>query len=146
MFPELCQLFVFLDNARQTAIDSPIENMDSESPIGDRTNSVPSRRHGRVAFLTLDATASLLTGLAAAPPTPALPASAKVFLDRNCVGCHRSAEAPAGLDLTAISFRLDLADTYGRWVRIHDAVKQDCVHLPAVDGGRPATRRRLQPR
>jgi len=53
----------------------------------------------------------------------ALPSSAKAFIDKNCLGCHRSASAPAGIDLTQLSFNLDDVNTFGIWVRVHDAVK-----------------------
>jgi hypothetical protein len=53
----------------------------------------------------------------------ALPPDARTFLDKHCVGCHRTANAPAGFDLTAQAFRMDDANTFARWVRIHDAVR-----------------------
>lgn len=75
--------------------------------------------------------AVLLAILPAAPAlaaTPApLPADAKAYIDKNCTGCHRSAKAPAGLDLTSLSFDLADAHTQSRWVRIHDAVRDGAM-------------------
>jgi hypothetical protein len=56
-----------------------------------------------------------------------LPSDAKVFLDKNCVGCHRSPNAPAGLDLTSLTFNLNDVHTFGRWVRVHDAVRDGAM-------------------
>src|SRR4051812_35646313 len=52
-----------------------------------------------------------------------IPSDAKAFVDRNCAGCHRSANAPAGIDLTSLPFNLSDTETYSRWVRVYDAVR-----------------------
>jgi hypothetical protein len=52
----------------------------------------------------------------------AVPPSARTFIN-NCTGCHRPSNPPAGIDLTTLEFNLDDADTFGQWVRIHDAVR-----------------------
>jgi hypothetical protein len=70
-------------------------------------------------YSTLLVALPLLTRLHAAP----VPADAKAFLDKNCVACHRGANAPGGLDLTSLAFDLGDTHTYGRWVRIHDQVQ-----------------------
>src|SRR5882724_11105378 len=67
----------------------------------------------------------LLAGNANAP----VPPDAKALIDKSCAGCHRSPNAPAGLDLTLLSFDLTDAQTFGTWVRIHDAVR-DAVTPP----------------
>src|SRR6266853_909534 len=59
----------------------------------------------------------------AQPDIKRVPAPARAFIDKNCISCHQSAGAPAGLDLTALAFDLDDAQSFGRWVRIHDVVR-----------------------
>lgn len=63
---------------------------------------------------------SLIPALLAEHPPPA---AVRSLLNRHCATCHRSAQAPAGLDLTALPFDLDNVHTVSRWVRIHDAVR-----------------------
>jgi len=67
-----------------------------------------------------------------------LPPSARTFLQQNCSGCHRGAKAPAGLDLTALPFQPDDADTFSRWVRIHDAVRDGVMPPNAKPARRDA--------
>jgi Protein of unknown function (DUF1592)/Protein of unknown function (DUF1588)/Protein of unknown function (DUF1587)/Protein of unknown function (DUF1585)/Protein of unknown function (DUF1595)/Planctomycete cytochrome C len=55
-------------------------------------------------------------------PLP-VPAAARSFLDRNCIGCHSGAKAPGNLDLTALPFDLADSDTFRKWVRVHDVVR-----------------------
>lgn len=59
----------------------------------------------------------------------AVPADAKAFLDRNCVGCHHGAKASGGLDLATLPFTLSDTRTFGRWVRIHDQVRDGVMPL-----------------
>ncbi|MDX1981246.1 MAG: DUF1592 domain-containing protein [Bryobacteraceae bacterium] len=63
------------------------------------------------------------------PPTAgaALPAGVRSFLDRNCAACHRTAKAPAGIDLTALAFNLGDTHNFGLWVRVHDAVRSGAM-------------------
>src|SRR5579862_4310867 len=72
-----------------------------------------------------------LLGAAAKAPTTSLPPSARIFIDKNCAGCHRSSSPPAGIDLTTLEFNLDDVDTFGRWVRVHDAVRDGKMPLGA---------------
>jgi len=65
---------------------------------------------------------SLYAAAAKAPSAP-MPSHARAFIDNNCAGCHRSPDPPAGIDLTALRFELDDVNTFGQWVRIHDAVR-----------------------
>lgn len=60
------------------------------------------------------------------------PAAASSFIGKNCAGCHRTAKAPAGLDLTELKFDLDNAETFNRWVRVHDAVREG--RMPPAKG------------
>jgi hypothetical protein len=67
--------------------------------------------------------ALVTTGLAAQAEHPA-PEPLRTAIEKSCAGCHRSATAPAGLDLTALNFDLKDTHTRSRWVRVHDAVQQ----------------------
>lgn len=49
------------------------------------------------------------------------------FLQRNCVGCHTGPQAQAGLDLAALAEDGNDAETYARWVRVHDAVRSGAM-------------------
>jgi mono/diheme cytochrome c family protein len=72
-----------------------------------------------------------LWGAASEAPTMPLPRGARTFIDNNCTGCHRPSNPPAGIDLTTLEFNLDDVDTFGRWVRIHDAVRDGKMPLGA---------------
>jgi mono/diheme cytochrome c family protein len=65
---------------------------------------------------------SLRVAEAQTPPTH-VPPSARTFIDQNCAGCHSRSNPPAGIDLTSLEFNLNDVDTFGRWVRVHDAVR-----------------------
>jgi hypothetical protein len=55
-------------------------------------------------------------------PSP-MPPTVSAFIGKNCAACHRPPNPPLGIDLTTLTFNLNDVDTYGRWVRIHDAVR-----------------------
>lgn len=61
--------------------------------------------------------------VAACSAGAAVPAAAETFLRQNCIGCHSTSKAPAGLDLSKLDFNLNEQDTFARWVRVHDAVR-----------------------
>jgi hypothetical protein len=67
---------------------------------------------------------SLFFGISAAWSAAPMPPAARAFVDQNCVGCHATAKAPAGLDLKALSFDLSQPHTYQSWVRVYDAVNK----------------------
>jgi mono/diheme cytochrome c family protein len=52
-----------------------------------------------------------------------VPPTVKAFIAKNCTACHRPPSPPLGIDLTTLTFDLNDVDTFGRWVRIHDAVR-----------------------
>jgi uncharacterized protein DUF1592/uncharacterized protein DUF1588/uncharacterized protein DUF1585/uncharacterized protein DUF1587/uncharacterized protein DUF1595/cytochrome c len=56
-----------------------------------------------------------------------MPPGLREFLDRNCVTCHSTAKAPAGLDLTSLPYDLGDINTFSRWVRIHDQVRDGAM-------------------
>ncbi len=64
-----------------------------------------------------------LFAAAAKAPSASMPPDARAFLEKNCAGCHRPANPPAGIDLTTLAFDLDNINTFGQWIRIHDAVR-----------------------
>jgi hypothetical protein len=70
----------------------------------------------------------------------ALPGNARAFVDKNCVACHKGEKAPGGLDLTALAFDLNDTHTFGRWVRIHDQVR-DGAMPPGGTGKLPRVER-----
>src|SRR5882724_11654901 len=69
-----------------------------------------------------------------------LPSDAKAFIDKSCIGCHRSPNAPAGLDLTLLSFDLTDPQAFGTWVRIHDAVRDSVMPPGGKNALKPAER------
>lgn len=74
------------------------------------------------------------------PLKPPPPEAAQSFIKKQCAGCHNGSKAPAGIDLTTLSFDLNDTHTFGIWVRVHDAVRSE--QMPP--GGRdsvPASRR-----
>src|SRR5580693_6327450 len=56
------------------------------------------------------------------PPSP-MPSTVSAFIVKNCAACHHPPNPPLGIDLTTLTFNLNDVDTFGRWVRIHDAVR-----------------------
>ena len=68
-----------------------------------------------------------------------LPAETKTFLDKNCTACHRTAKAPAGIDLTTLDFQPDNPENFSRWVRVHDAVQQGAMPPGAPAAAATAT-------
>jgi hypothetical protein len=52
-----------------------------------------------------------------------MPPSVRTLIVKNCAVCHRPPNPPLGIDLTTLTFNLNDVDTFGRWVRIHDAVR-----------------------
>ena len=69
-----------------------------------------------------------------------MPSDAKAFIDKTCIGCHRSPNAPAGLDLTLLAFDLTDAHTFETWVRIHDAVRDGAMPPVGKNAVKPAER------
>jgi len=57
-----------------------------------------------------------------APPS-SMPPTVSAFIAKNCAACHHPPNPPLGIDLTTLTFNLNDVDTFGRWVRIHDAVR-----------------------
>jgi mono/diheme cytochrome c family protein len=78
----------------------------------------------RIGFLT----ALLLPAALLAEPQPlSMPSGLREFLERHCVSCHRTANAPAGLNLTSLPYDLEDINTFGGWVRIHDQVRDGAM-------------------
>jgi len=58
------------------------------------------------------------------------------FLKTHCFECHDADDAKGGLDLTALKFDLATPATFGKWVTIHDRVR---------DGEMPPKKRKTRP-
>lgn len=89
---------------------------------------------GVVALGVLVFSPACLFGVDTSISSSPMPSTVKVFITKNCASCHHPPNAPLGIDLTALTFNLSDVDTFGRWVRIHDAVR---------DGKMPPGRRAL---
>lgn len=93
---------------------------------GQLTNVNTAYHCYRAAIGTLTVSIGLLTNLSAAAsraPSPQTPAAVKEFIDHHCAVCHHPSNPPAGIDLTTLPFNLDNSETFNRWVRVHDAVR-----------------------
>src|SRR5690349_11630661 len=73
-----------------------------------------------------------LTVLAAQSPKPKTvetgahspaPATVNDFLKANCLSCHNAQTKQGNLDLTSLPFDLTNAQTFARWVKVHDRVR-----------------------
>src|SRR3954451_25225311 len=85
--------------------------------------------------------AVFLLAVAAACPAADLAPPHREFLEDNCVGCHDAAIRKGGLDLTALRYDPDDPATFGRWVTIHDRVR-DGEMPPKSAGSLDADERR----
>jgi hypothetical protein len=54
----------------------------------------------------------------AAPPFP----GTEPFFKQNCIACHNSKSAQAGLDLTKLAYEPENPDNFATWVKVHDRV------------------------
>lgn len=81
----------------------------------------------RLAF-ALAATLAATQPLAFAAPAP--------FFVKHCVECHNDKVQEGGLDLTALPTKLDDAENFTKWVRIHDRIESG--EMPPRDEPRPS--------
>ena len=51
------------------------------------------------------------------------PAEIKTVLQKHCFECHDATMSKGGLDLSALSTDLTNADTFARWVKVHDRIE-----------------------
>jgi cytochrome c553 len=77
--------------------------------------------------------ASAAVPAAAEPARP--PKPQWEFLDAHCLRCHDSAAKKGGLDLTALAFDLSDPVAYGKWVAVHDRVRDG--EMPPKGSGKP---------
>lgn len=61
-------------------------------------------------------------GADARKPRAAL--STREFLEANCIACHDSKSKKGNLDLTALKFDVNDANTFAVWVKVHDRVRE----------------------
>jgi mono/diheme cytochrome c family protein len=63
-------------------------------------------------------------GKTASPPKAGKPtATGHDFLKANCIACHNATTKEGNLDLSALPFDPNNAQTFGTWVKIHDRVR-----------------------
>ena len=77
---------------------------------------MPEMRAGLFFSLTL----CVLTPLRAADE---LPGAAKQFITKRCAECHDTETKKGGFDITALPPDFENAETFARWVKIHDRVR-----------------------
>ena len=65
----------------------------------------------------------------------AKPAVVQKFIEANCLDCHDSSSADAGLDLETLSFDLSDRKLFSTWVRVHDRVRDG--EMPPPDDEPP---------
>jgi hypothetical protein len=52
-----------------------------------------------------------------------LPPALAPFVEKNCIDCHDAETKKGGLDLSALSSKLDDAAAFAAWVKVHDRVR-----------------------
>ena len=67
-----------------------------------------------------------------------LPAPLQVFITQRCAECHDAETKKGGLNLVALGTTFDDADTFARWVKIHDRVRNG--EMPPAKKPRPDSR------
>jgi len=60
---------------------------------------------------------------------------AEGFFEQHCYSCHDADMKEGGLDLTALTLRLDLPENFARWEKIHDRVASG--EMPPARKARP---------
>jgi mono/diheme cytochrome c family protein len=79
--------------------------------------------------------ASAALCLAAHAQAATLPAPYSGFLEARCFDCHDSETKKGGLDLAALSFDLDSPETFSKWAKVHDLVRDG--EMPPKNKKRP---------
>lgn len=69
------------------------------------------------------------------------PASAKAFVEDHCLACHDATSRKGGLDLSALGPDLSDPATFGRWVAVHDRVRDGAMPPSSAEPPDPAERR-----
>lgn len=74
--------------------------------------------------LNLGFTLTLIGGSAISPLyANEAPAKVRAFLEDRCIDCHDAETKKGNLDLTALAADFGNADSFAKWVKIHDRVK-----------------------
>ncbi len=81
----------------------------------------------RILFIVVTIVVAVSIRDARAEPLP--------FFKTHCVECHDATSKQGGLDLTAIQQELSSADSFARWVKIHDRIESD--EMPPKGQPRP---------
>ena len=61
--------------------------------------------------------------LALSPALFAAPLPSREFLETHCFDCHDAETKKGGLDLTALKLDLTDANSFSKWVDVHDRVR-----------------------
>jgi mono/diheme cytochrome c family protein len=85
--------------------------------------------------ISLVLTLLLFTAPPVLAPLQAAEAVADKFFQQHCVECHDSQTKEAGLDLSAVQLDLNTAESFARWVKIHDRIQSG--EMPPKDRPRP---------
>mgnify|MGYP006273320813 CR=1 FL=1 len=57
------------------------------------------------------------------------------FFKQHCIECHDASTKQGGLDLTSLKFELSPAESFGKWVKIHDRIESG--EMPPKGQARP---------
>jgi len=78
---------------------------------------------------------TLLASLSAASVRAELPPPARAFIENRCLDCHDSDTKKGNLDLTALKPDFADAETFARWLKVHDRIESG--EMPPKKKARP---------
>src|SRR4051794_32279039 len=81
-------------------------------------------------------TTLILTSPAVLRAAETSPTDVRPFLEKHCFECHDAETAKGGLDLTSLKLDLNDAQTFAKWVKVHDQVSSGT--MPPKKKPRPA--------
>jgi hypothetical protein len=97
--------------------------------------SVFSLSSVRAAMLCLAGVVILPGAARAAPPPP----PTRAFLEMYCFDCHDAESKKGGLDLSALTVKLDDPTIFAEWVKVHDRVRAG--EMPPAKKSRPEAKK-----
>src|SRR4051812_34215198 len=69
-----------------------------------------------------------------------LPSAARTLIEKRCLDCHDSDTKKGNLDLTALQPEFTNPDTFARWVKVHDRVRDGEMPPPKKEQPSPKDR------
>jgi len=78
---------------------------------------------------------TLLASLSAASVRAELPPPARAFIENRCLDCHDGDTKKGNLDLTALKPDFADAETFARWLKVHDRIESG--EMPPKKKARP---------